>query len=83
MLTFKLSFSIVNLSSTENIFVFEGFLATHIPVHESQLMRFGYNVHGHMHEKSLDDPRYLCVSVEHTDYKPIPLYEVRRRLGVG
>lgn len=62
-------------------YAFEGFLATHIPVHESQLYRFGHNVHGHLHEKSLGDPRYLCVSVEHTDYRPIALYEVRKRLG--
>ena len=64
-------------------YVFDGFLATHIPVHESQLERFGYNVHGHLHANKLEDPRYLCVSVEHTDFKPIPLYEVRKRLSRG
>jgi calcineurin-like phosphoesterase family protein len=57
-------------------------LLTHIPVHPDEL-RWGKhrNVHGHTHERSIDDPRYLCVSVDQTDYRPISLEEVLARLA--
>ncbi len=54
------------------------------------------NVHGHIHQRvvrwpvprgpepdsfSLEpDPRYMCVSVEHTDYAPVELSVVQKRL---
>lgn len=58
--------------------VLNGMILTHIPVHESQLERFGLNVHGHLHNNVVMkgdkyDPRYMCVSVELTGYKPIGL----------
>lgn len=47
-------------------------ILSHIPVHPGQLNRYtGGNIHGHMHSNSLEDKRYLCVSVEQTDFKPI------------
>lgn len=33
------------------------------------------------YEISVPDPRYLCVSVEHTDFKPISLEDVRARIA--
>ena len=56
----------------------QGVIMTHIPVHTGQLSRFsGGNIHGHLHDRSLDDPKYLCVSVEqpHVNYKPLLLDE--------
>ena len=50
-------------------------ILSHIPVHPDSLGRFGTNIHGHYHQNKLDDPRYKCVSLEHTDYKPIQLHE--------
>jgi calcineurin-like phosphoesterase family protein len=51
-------------------------ILTHIPVHEMELDRFKFNVHGHLHDHIVmkdgaPDPRYLCVSVEQIDYTPI------------
>jgi len=40
-------------------------------VHESQMHRYTKNIHGHMHSKSIPDPRYVCVSAEHTGLAPI------------
>ena len=57
--------------------VFDGMILTHIPVHPAQLDRFGVNVHGHMHDKALDDPRYVCVSIERTGFAPITIEELR------
>jgi calcineurin-like phosphoesterase family protein len=53
---------------------------THVPIHPCSIGRWVNNVHGHLHDRSVGDPRYLCVSVEQTDYRPITLEEVRERL---
>lgn len=46
-------------------------ILTHIPVHAGQFARFKANIHGHSHANKLDDPRYICVSMEQTEYAPI------------
>lgn len=38
--------------------------------HQAQL-----NVHGHTHTKFLDDPRYVCVSVEQIGFKPVKMID--------
>ena len=50
---------------------YKGGIITHIPVHESQLDRFTFNIHGHLHSLSIEDPRYICVSAEHNYLYPI------------
>lgn len=47
----------------------------HIPIHPDCLGRWGTNIHGHLHQNKLDDPRYICVSLEHTNYAPIQIHE--------
>lgn len=68
-------------------------ILTHIPVHPSQLERFHFNVHGHLHahkvmttdprrtSQEMEDPRYMCVSLEQTEFKPMPLDIVREELA--
>lgn len=67
--------------------VVNGMILSHIPVHESNLYRFGTNIHGHLHEKRVTmldtylsekviDPRYFNVCVERTDFRPISLEKV-------
>lgn len=73
--------------------VMGGMILSHIPIHEESLGRFGVNVHGHLHyrrvmmkarfthaEKQIADPRYHCVSVEHTDWAPISFEELSERI---
>ncbi len=57
-----------------------GFIASHVPLHESQMMRYGgdgptilYNIHGHIHQNDSPTKRHINVSVEKTDYKPVHL----------
>lgn len=45
-------------------------IMTHCPIHEGELNRFKYNIHGHVHENSLEDSRYINVSCEVIDYTP-------------
>ena len=55
---------------------------SHVPLHPASLGRWGANVHGHLHSNFVKDPvwpdkpdqRYICVSVEHTDYYPLHEY---------
>ena len=56
------------------------FILTHIPVAISQKLRYSDgNIHGHLHEKSMEDPWYINVSVEQTNYTPISFDEIIRR----
>ena len=46
-------------------------ILTHCPIHPTELnYRFTHNIHGHVHENSLDDKRYINVSCEAVDYTP-------------
>lgn len=57
------------------------FMLTHVPIHPEQFeTRYKYNIHGHLHSDSIDDPRYLCVSVDQHDFKPVSFEEVASRL---
>lgn len=58
--------------------VFDGLLFTHIPVHPSSFERFAANVHGHLHANTLPG-RYINVCVEHTNYGPVSLEELKAR----
>lgn len=49
---------------------------SHIPVHESQMLRWKLNIHGHVHEKTLIDSRYYNVSLENINYTPIELDQI-------
>jgi calcineurin-like phosphoesterase family protein len=60
--------------------VMDKFLLSHIPVHESQKRRWEGNIHGHLHDRSIDDPWYTCVSVEHTGFKPILFEELTHKI---
>jgi calcineurin-like phosphoesterase family protein len=53
---------------------------SHIPIHPDSKQRFSGNIHGHLHSNKMDDPWYLCVCVEQTDFKPIALEDAFKRL---
>ncbi len=75
--------------------VLHGCILTHIPVHPSQLIRFGLNVHGHLHAHNVmcertpagwgpaKDQRYMCVSVEQTNWRPLDYQVVYDRIKYG
>lgn len=58
-----------------------GVLFSHIPVHPCQLERWKFNVHGHTHSYDVGDDRYINVSLEKTDYKPLHHSQLLERLG--
>lgn len=40
---------------------YKGCILTHIPVHECQLSRFKFNIHGHMHDKKIAIKEYNTI----------------------
>lgn len=72
----------------------KGFIMSHIPIHPGSLSRWTRNFHGHLHANRVTevgygedyreryDPRYVCVSVEHTNFRPIDLDELLVREGL-
>ncbi|SHJ19022.1 Calcineurin-like phosphoesterase superfamily protein [Malonomonas rubra DSM 5091] len=53
-------------------------LLTHLPIHPQQFHRFAFNFHGHLHSKSLDDPRYINVGVDQWDLRPVSWDELKK-----
>lgn len=55
------------------------YIMSHIPIHPQSLSRFDVNIHGHLHVQRVKkengelDLRYVCVSMEQIDFKPILL----------
>ena len=71
--------------------VMNGMILSHIPLHPESLGRFGVNIHGHTHsnrvmtwhpikQHPIVDPRYHCVCVEQTDFRPILFEDVIQRI---
>lgn len=46
-------------------------ILTHIPIHETELKRYKFNIHGHLHGKKLVDQRYINVSCEQINSTPL------------
>lgn len=57
-------------SQIYGLFEYDKCLLTHIPVAGTQFKRYRLNVHGHMHERNMPDPRYVNVSAEQSDLRP-------------
>lgn len=56
---------------------FGNIILTHAPIHPCELnYRFDTNIHGHVHENTLDDTRYINVSAEVINYTPKLLKEL-------
>ncbi len=54
-----------------------GIIFSHIPIHPCQLEgRFVLNIHGHMHQNKIDDPRYFNICPEQIGYEVIELEQI-------
>lgn len=60
------------------------FVLSHIPLHPDSVARWCKgNIHGHLHDGRVMlngeiDKRYICVSVEHINYTPVPFDEIEK-----
>lgn len=64
------AYRVLKAKSGENV------ILSHIPIHESCLGRFKFNIHGHLHINLLPDERYINVSVEQIDYTPLDIQTI-------
>lgn len=92
--TDKLSYYAQYFEDIRAYVVKKGFILSHIPIHSGSMGRWAINIHGHLHSNEVlidnqysksdgePDTRYRCVSVEHTDYRPILLSKVLKEAGV-
>lgn len=89
----KLSYYSQYFDDVRSYVVKKGFILSHIPIHPGSMGRWDVNIHGHLHYQQVEsltngrvgpqyDPRYKCVSVEHTDYRPILLDDVLKEKGL-
>lgn len=62
------------------IFKEHDFICTHVPLRRDQFRKVGFNVHGHTHHHTLKEPEYINVCVEHTNYGPVHLDEIRAQI---
>lgn len=74
---FKLSDYLPYFDDIRAYHVLDKFILSHIPIHPDSKARFKGNIHGHLHQRSVPDPWYECVSVERTGFKPIAFESVR------
>lgn len=64
-------------ASLWRIFKEYDFACSHVPLRLDELRKVRFNVHGHTHERVLDDPHYINVCVEQTNYVPMHLDAVQ------
>lgn len=57
------------------------FWISHCPIHPVEL-RGKYNIHGHVHHNSIDDPRYINTSFDVLDGYPISFDEIKSGLDI-
>lgn len=56
---------------------YKGFFLTHCPMHESEILgKHRGNIHGHNHDKRINDKRYINVSCELLNYTPRSIEEL-------
>ena len=75
------SYTEVGFKKLFGVRVIDGLLLTHIPVHAESLGRFAANVHGHIHQQPCHAGRYVNVSVEAIDYRPVALEELKHKIA--
>jgi calcineurin-like phosphoesterase family protein len=53
--------------------IHNGIIYSHEPVNPNYMLKYKshLNIHGHTHSKFMDDSRYVCVSLEQINFKPI------------
>lgn len=57
------------------------FWFSHAPIHPMEIRGKLGVIHGHLHDAVVDDPRYLNVCLEHTEYKPITFEKAMERFN--
>lgn len=91
---FKLSEYAEYFDDVRSSHILGSYIMTHIPLHPMSIERWKANIHGHLHDRVVVEPthgnpdqRYICVSMEHTNFAPLEFSEIesfaaRQHLGL-
>lgn len=66
--------------SVGGVVKYKEFWLSHAPIHPDEL-RGKKNIHGHMHDRTLDSDDYISVCLEQIDYRPKSLTEIRKDIN--
>lgn len=58
------------------MFKYRGYIMSHAPIHTEEVKFFRGNIHGHTHEKSIDDDRYINASCDVVNYTPVLIDDI-------
>ena len=56
---------------------YKNYWLSHCPIHPSELRDRTLNLHGHLHQEKIDDPRYVNVNPDVTNYKLVSLDDIK------
>lgn len=59
------------------------FVLTHYPIHDTMLKENEFNIHGHTHEYNIGNSKYINVSCEVIEYKPISILKIMEKIKDG
>ena len=80
----KDNFGLINyvpyFSDIKGIHVIDKFILSHVPLFHACIKDGRVNVHGHLHRQEIKNNKYLNVSVEKINYKPVSIDEIKMKL---
>lgn len=56
------------------------FFCMHVPQRKEIFRKTAFQIHGHIHQNKMEDPAYINVCVEHTDYAPVHLDTILQKI---
>lgn len=68
-------------SDVKSLVSYKNFWFSHCPIHPQEIRGRLGNIHGHLHNFTVEDPRYVNVCVEHTDFKPIDFELIKEKFN--
>lgn len=72
-----------NISIELPLFTYKNSWMSHCPIHPHELRNRAGNIHGHMHNESLEDLRYFNVNLDVNNYKFVELETILTQLGAA
>lgn len=76
---FSISEYLICFNKVHGFIKYKEFWISHAPIHANEL-RGKLNIHGHVHMNSIQDSRYINVSVENLKGCPISIEEIREKI---
>lgn len=67
-------------SDIKSYYRIDRLILTHVPMFPACIKKDKINVHGHLHRQKIKNFKYLNVSVERINYKPVSIDEINQKI---